>query len=204
MEIRKDLLRNLLENRVTYEDVQSHKLSDEEIEILYQVDYISKDEFIYMYRRKHPGSHRSAAYKEWERKRIKLAKTFNEIGFDRAEKACDRLGMDMDMVYKGYKYNLPVYWYFSSYRKYVLEFLADVRSGIQNQISIEEAASLLDITPRYIRLLAKQGKIELTRDGKVVDLSLSSYLWDRIGKECALLARIAPWKLENLLQQAQR
>jgi len=201
--IRGELLNELLEKRVTSSDIKRHNLNEDELKILYMSDFIDVQEFVHIYRQNNPCAHLKSAHKQWSRELEKKAKFFVEgdlNGFSKVVFYSIRYGIDKKMLHTRLRgKEIPTYRYYSSLETYVRELLSARDSMYEFMMSVEEVAKFLNIKPRQFRNLAKQYEITIS-NGMVSTLDLSDYLWSKISRECELLMRILPKRLENFFK----
>jgi len=202
-EVRKTLLEKLLDKPVTYSDVKRHGLSEEGIRYLFEEDYVTRKEFVYMYRRRRPNAVKNAAFMQWIRERRRLARSVNKEEIDVTLYMYSKMGMNVDRVFEGYKNHLPVHRYFGSPRAYVMEFLADVRDDLyEMSMSTKDAANILGVTRRHLLRMVKQGKVETFEDdNRVSTHSLIDILQEQIREKCEVLAAVSPRHLRRLMEK---
>lgn len=202
-EMRKKLLAKLLDKPVTYSDVKRHSLSEEEIKCLFEEDYVTRKEFVYMYRRKRPRAHKKCAFNQWMRERRRLARSVNTEEISVTLYMYRKMGMNVDRVVEGYKHHLPAHKYFRSPREYVIEFLSGVRDDLyEMSMATNEAARILGITSRHLLRMVKQEKIETFDDDKRVSTySLIDILQEQIEEKSKVLAAVSPRHLRRLLEK---
>jgi len=202
-EIRRELINELLKKRVTYSDIKKHNLSEDELYTLYMTDFIDSKEFVYMYRQENPRAHLKSAYKQWSRELKKNAKFFVEGELDPFTQIVDynaQYGVNREfLIARLHDRVIPTFLYYSSQGMYVRELLHYRDIMYEYSMSVVEAANLLDITPRHLWRLAKKRKIRI-KNGTISVLEISNYLWSKISRECEILMRILPMKLENFVE----
>jgi len=202
-EVRKTLLEKLLDKPVTYSDVKRYGLSEEEIRYLFDEDYISRKEYVYMYRMRRPNVRKDSAYKKWIRERRRLARSINKEEINVTLYMYRKMGMNVDRVFEGYKNHLPVHRYFGSPRAYIMEFLADVRDDLyEMSMTTKEAANILGVTRRHLLRMVKQRKVEtFDVDNRISTYSLIDILQEQIREKCEVLAVVSPRHLRMLLEK---
>jgi len=197
-QIRGDLLNELLKKKVTHSDIKQYNLTEAELNVLYLVDSMDRREFVYMYRRNHPDAHKKSGFKQWQRKRKRLIRSFIGVDCTVSVDVCKHNGIDTAFVHNGYKSCLPVCKYYVSYLGYSMDLLHARDELYKTTMSVDEAAKFLGMTVRRLYKVANQQEIEILT-GRVFVNDLANYLWSRISHECTLLVEIAPERLENFL-----
>jgi len=167
---RKDLIRELLSKPVTYADIRLHKLTDEEIRHLYNMDYMTRKEFVFMYRQLHSNDKTSAApFIQWRRERNRIEQSRGAQVVKANFKMHQARGFDMTRLNEGYKHHVPTREYFESTHVYVTDFLLNVRQEYYARtMSTKDAAVKLGITRQHLTRLAREGKLELCTESKRV------------------------------------
>jgi len=202
-EVRKTLLEKLLDKPVTYSDVKRYGLSEEEIRYLFDEDYITRKEYVHMYRRRRPNVQKKCAFNQWMRERRRLARSINKEEINVTLYMYRKMGMNVDRVFEGYKNHIPVHRYFCSPRAYIMEFLADIRDELyEMSMTMKEAAHILGVTRRHLLRMVKQGKVEtFDVDNRISTYSLIDILQEQIREKCEVLAVVSPRHLRRLVEK---
>lgn len=198
---RKDLINKLLKKPVTYSDIRKHKLSDNEISQLHRMDYITRREFVLLYRQLNSSDKNSAAaYIQWKRERERIFKSTSAELIKTNFVMYHRRGFDISRLNEGYKHHLPTREYFDSTHEYVSFFLNKVREEYYtNTISTTDAARVLGVSKRHLLRLVKQGKIKMCSESRRIRKnSMIDILKEQIVEKCNSLAEISPKHLDGL------
>jgi len=201
-EIRGELLKELLEKRVTYSDIKKHKLNEEELKYLYLVDSIDCQEYVYAYRHNHPYSHPKSAYNQWNREREKvihfLLRPEGAVEYNEMSQLCMQYGVDLKIVDFAFRKAIPVSHHYVSHKIYVMDLLQCRETMYNRFMTVEEAANFLGISANHFRKISRQVDLEILK-GRVRIYDLANYLWSKISNECNLLMKISPERLKNFV-----
>jgi len=204
-QVRGDLLNELLKKKVTHSDIKRHNLTEAEMNVLYLADYIDHREFVYMYRRNHPDAHKKSGFKQWQRKRERLIRSFIGADCKISVDVCKYNGIDTAFVHDGYKSCLPVCKYYASYHGYSMDLLHARDDLYELTISLTKAAKTLGISYSQLMRLIQHKKLKLFNKAatRVPVYSIIDILQNQIEEKSKALASISAIHLEKLLHRIE-